>query len=134
MKFVRYILPAILLLFVLSGGFVFAQGLGDPCVGGECDSGLTCSTSNECLAELPEGPQSAGQVLQVIERIGSWVFAFFLAISIIFLIWGAFEFVTGTGDPQKVSAAKQRLIYAVIGISLALLANAVPAVLRSIII
>ncbi|MCH7828696.1 hypothetical protein IH982_02385 [Patescibacteria group bacterium] len=137
MKPARYILlfgiGTALLIFVLAGGSVFAQGLGEPCgPGGTCNSGLTCSISNECLAELPEGPQTAGAVLQIIQRVGEWVFAIFLAISIIFLVWGAFEFVTGEGNPEKVSSAKRRLLYAIIGIGLALLANGVDDVLRSI--
>ena len=136
MKFAKYIFPVVLLLFVLAGGSVFAQGLGQPCgPGGTCNPGFTCdNATNECFAELPEGPQSPGQVLIIIQDIGNWVFAFFLAISIIFLVWGAFEFVTGGGNPEQISSAKKRLLYAVIGIGLALLANAVPAVLRSIIV
>jgi hypothetical protein len=146
------IFSAFLLLFLLAGGFVSAQGVQvfDP-----CDANATCislgseykciggdsnintgpqGNSGYCGIPAPEGPQTAGSILQIIQRVGNWVFAFFLAISIIFLIWGAFEFVTGEGNPEKVSSAKRRLIYAVIGIGLALLANSVPAVLRSIII
>ena len=110
MKPTRYILSTILLLFVLSGGFVFAE-----------------------LEPLPQGPQSPEDVLQIIVIISNWVFAIFLAISVIFLVWGAFEFVTGEGNPERVSSAKKRLLYAIIGISIALLANGVDDVLRSII-
>ena len=113
MKPARYILlfgtGVALLLFVLSGGFVFAQ-----------------------LEPLPEGPQSPAEVLQIIVVISNWVFAIFLAISVIFLVWGAFEFVTSEGNPEKISSAKKRLLYAIIGIALALLANGVDDVLRSI--
>jgi len=138
MKPARYILlfgiGTVLLLFAFVPSMALGVGEGGVCSSpADCDSGLTC-IANECLPELPEGPQTAGQVLDVIENITNWVFAIFLAISIIFLIWGAFEFVTGEGNPEQISSAKRRLLYAVIGIGLALLANAVPAVLRSIII
>ncbi|MBI2641968.1 MAG: hypothetical protein HYW96_00105, partial [Candidatus Wildermuthbacteria bacterium] len=46
----------------------------------------------------------------------------------------AFQFVTGGGKPEEVSAARQKLIYAVIGIAIALLARALPLVLRNILI
>lgn len=164
MNLFRSIVPAILLLFVLAGGSVFAANLHDPCDAiedrtttnsGECNdptnaqddnyiciggdnnpdtpgTGDTPTMSGYCAPLLPEGPQTAGQVLQIIERIANWFFAIFLAISIIFLVWGAFEFVTGEGNPERVSGAKKRLLYAMIGIGLALLANGVDNVLRSI--
>ena len=113
MKFFRYILFAILLLFVLSGGFVFANNHCDPA----CGAGLTC-VGIECLEGLPEGPQSAGEVLDIIAVVSNWVFAIFLAIAVIFLVLGAFEFVTGEGNPEKVSSAKKRLLYAIIGIAI----------------
>ena len=109
MKPIGYIFSTILLLFVLSGGFVFAE-----------------------LEPLPEGCQTAEECLVIIVVVSNWVFAIFLAISVIFLLWGAFEFVTGEGNPEKISSAKRRLLYAVIGISIALLANGVDDVLRSI--
>ena len=118
----------------MTGGFAFAVGQGELCTTpANCDSGLTC-ISGECLPELPAGPQTAGAVLTIIESIANWTFAIFLAISVIFLLWGAFEFVTGEGNPEKVSSAKKRLLYAVIGITLAFLANSVDDVLRSILI
>ena len=134
MKLIKYILPVILLFSIMTGGFAFAVGQGGSCTApADCDSGLTC-ISGECLPELPEGPQTAGAVLGVIESIANWTFAIFLAISVVYLVWGAFEFVTGEGNPEKVSSAKKRLLYAVIGMALAFLANGVDDVLRSILI
>ena len=106
---------------------MFANDHCDPA----CGTGFTC-VGTECLADLPEGPQSAGEVLSIIVVVSNWVFAIFLAISVIFLVWGAFEFMTGGGDPEKVSMAKKRLLYAIIGIGIALLANGVDDMLRSI--
>jgi hypothetical protein len=145
MKIVRYILPVILLVSLLTGGFVFALELGDSCrTDSQCSSlggSAIClgadSTRNiegACFLSAPQGPESAGAFLQIIDNIGDWVFAIFLAISVIFLVWGAFEFVTSEGNPEKVSSAKKRLLYAVIGISLGLLANGVDDILRSILI
>lgn len=144
MKFAKYIFPAILLLFVLAGGFAFAVELGDSCVDDaicqvDLGSDAIClgadperAITGSCFISAPEGPKSAGEVLQIIEVISEWIFAIFLAISVIFLIWGAFEFVIGQGDPQKLTGAKQRLLWAVIGIALALVANGADNVLRSI--
>ena len=90
---------------------------------------LVCS-GGSWLAEIPEGPQTAGAVIELIERIANWVFAIFLAVSVIFLVVGAFQFVTARGDPAQVNRAREILLYSIIGIGLAFLANAVDDVLR----
>jgi len=135
-----------ILLSVFFAPHASAVGIGQPCNTGavatlKCDQGLVCqpdasvSTTGAngfCVAELPEGPQTVGAALNIVSTISKWVFAFFIAISTIFLLWGAFQFVRSGDDPQKVAEARQRLLYAVIGIALALLANSVPFVLKDI--
>ncbi|MBI2641969.1 MAG: hypothetical protein HYW96_00110 [Candidatus Wildermuthbacteria bacterium] len=107
--------------------------------GAECfDNG----TTKRCI-ETPGGkglpsdtavPGTGLALLQRIDLITNWVFAVFIAISVIFIVLAAFQFVTGGGKPEEVSAARQKLIYAVIGIAIALLARALPLVLRNILI
>ncbi|MBI2641971.1 MAG: hypothetical protein HYW96_00120 [Candidatus Wildermuthbacteria bacterium] len=79
-------------------------------------------------------PTEGKEVLSLIELVASWVFAIFVAVSIIFIVMGAFEFVTAQGDPAKITKARQSLIYAVIGIAIALMAFAIPRVVRNVII
>ena len=143
MKFAKYAIPVVFLFFGL-GVFgiqdVRAEG-GTVGIGGDCvessqcaGNGSTCHADGYCYFELGEGPQDVGAILQVITRIADVIFKIFMAISVIFILWGAFEFVTGGGDPEKISSAKKRLLYAAIGIALALLANGVDDILRSILI
>ena len=104
----------------------------------KCDDNLICiggtdTKLGECLPELPEGPTSAGQVLRILDAIGDWVFAVFISIAVIFIIIAIFDFVTGGGDPAKISSARQKLIYAAIGIALALVAGGLDNVLSNII-
>jgi len=85
---------------------------------------------------LPEEgiPETGAELLDTIALIGNWVFAIFLAMSVIYIILAAFQFVTGGGDPAQVSGARQKLIYAAIGIAIALLAAGFDDILRSILI
>ncbi|MBI2621400.1 MAG: hypothetical protein HYW63_01985 [Candidatus Levybacteria bacterium] len=49
----------------------------------------------------------------------------FIAISItslFFLIWGGIQWITSGGDKQKIEAARNRLVYALIGLIIAFLA------------
>ena len=135
---------------VFVGTAVFAAGSLEKCnVDGQslvCDTGFRCEyTSNKiinpdndsnigiCIADLPEGPQAGADILLIINTIANWVFGIFLAIATIFIVIAAFEFVTGTGDPTKIQAAKQKLIYALVGIGLALIANGMDDIIRTII-
>ena len=83
---------------------------------------------------LPAGPQTGAALLDRIALIGNWVFAIMLSISIIYIVLGAFQFVTGGGDPAQVSGARQKLIYAAVGIAIALLAAGFDDILRNILV
>ena len=91
--------------------------------------------------KLPEAGSGADEVpdtgillLARIQLIANWVFAFFLAISLIYIVLGAFQFVTAGGDPAQISGARQKLIFALIGIASGLLTFGIPAIIRSIIV
>jgi hypothetical protein len=79
-------------------------------------------------------PTTGTGLLERVALIGNWVFAIFLAISIIYIVLAAFQFVTGGGDPAQVTAARQKLIYAAVGIAIALLAAGFDDILRNILV
>ena len=86
--------------------------------------------------ELPTTgiPVTGSTLLDRIALIGNWVFAIFLALSLIYIILGAFQFVTAAGDPAKITEARQKLIFAVVGIAIALLAAGFDDILRHILV
>ncbi len=55
-----------------------------------------------------------------------------LAVSIIMILWAAFMYMTAGDDAQKPSQAKMALLYAVIGIVVALAAKGFPGIIASI--
>ncbi|MCL1876632.1 pilin [Candidatus Saccharibacteria bacterium] len=46
-------------------------------------------------------------------------------LSVIFLIWGGLSYIMSRGDPKKVEAAKNTILYAIIGLVISLLAWAI---------
>ena len=94
-------------------------------------------------ADVPEGkevpglttgtaPVTTGQgLLDKLGIIGNWVFAVLITVSVIYIILAAFQFVTG--GPEKAEEARKKLIFAVIGIAVALLAAGIDDVVRSIV-
>ena len=67
---------------------------------------------------------------EAVGRIVSPLFLVLVAISIIFIIFAAYTFVTAGGDPGKAETARTALIYAIIGIVVAFLARALYTVLQ----
>ena len=118
MKIVFGIMLAVSLLALMGAPVAFAQ-LGD------------------APSTIPAGdtvPSSPTKILTLVGTIGNWIFVIFLAASLIFIILAAFQFVTGGGQPEQISAARQKLIYAAVGIGIALLAGGFDDILKSILV
>jgi len=79
-------------------------------------------------------PATGADLLSDIQRIANWVFAIFLAISLIYIILGAFQFVTAGADPAKINQAREKLVYAIVGIAIGLLIFGIPQIIRSIVV
>ncbi len=72
-----------------------------------------------------EGPPDVDiDVIAVMNRVVNWVFAFFLVMAVLFIIIAAFQFLTAGGDSTKVSGARDKLLYAAVGIMVAMLSRA----------
>ena len=87
------------------------------------------------FAQPAESPiQSIQDVESLLNRILNIVFVIFFIIAVLFIILAAFGYLTAGGDDEKIKSAKQKLIYAIVAIVVALLAtgidNLVGGVLR----
>ncbi len=74
---------------------------------------------------------SASQIPTIINKIARWLYTFVLALSTIFGLYAAFLYITG--NPKNVEKAKKQLVYAVIGVAVAILAFSIDAIIRGII-
>lgn len=81
---------------------------------------------------LPLGPQTGIALLNIVEAVGDWIFTGFLIFAAIFIVLAAFQFARGGGDPVQVAAARKNIIFAVIGVIIALLSKGIITVIRSI--
>ena len=84
-------------------------------------------------ADVPEYGEekitSPNEVINLIKSITGWIFKIVMLIAIIFIIIAAFNFLTAAGNPEKIATARQMLIYAIIGIAVALLAAGIPTLI-----
>lgn len=76
-------------------------------------------------------PRRFEDILTVLDRFIAWFQAILFIVAIIFILVAAFYFVTARGNPAKVETARDMLIWAAVGIGVALLAFAIqPIVLQ----
>jgi hypothetical protein len=55
-----------------------------------------------------------------------WLFTFALIVSFIYIVLAGIRYVTAGGNPEKVKGVHQALIWAVVGVAVALVARSVP--------
>jgi len=82
---------------------------------------------------IPTGVTSGGEFIELLVVITDWVFVIVLVFAIIFIVLAGFQFITGGGDPSAVSQARNKLLWAAVGIAVAVLARGIPTAVRSII-
>lgn len=82
---------------------------------------------------LPTGPTTIDQFILILNTLANWVFSILLVVAVIFILLAAFKFVTAGGNASEVGSARQMLLYAAIGIIVAVAAKGIVAVAKSLV-
>lgn len=85
----------------------------------------SCSGSNSSDAVCTEAGKGSKGASDLIQRLITTLLYIIGVISIIVIIIGGIKYVTSDGDSSKVSSAKNTILYAVIGLVVAMLAFAI---------
>jgi len=64
--------------------------------------------------------------INAIYKITDWIFYILMAIVGVMIVIGAFTIVTAGGSPDKVTAGRNYILYAVVGMIVAFFARAIP--------
>lgn len=88
-------------------------------------AGAGCVERGRLIPSRPENC-TVGDIVALITEV---VLPFFLSIAggiaIIMILWGAFQYFTAYGDPQKIDAGKKTLTWAIIGLVVIVAARAI---------
>jgi len=76
---------------------------------------------------------SIEQIYGILDRITGWLFIFFFAIAIIFILLGAFYYLIDDKEGKGAEKGKKQLRNAAIAIIIALVARGIPFLLQTII-
>jgi len=127
---------------VAIGGGAYAANDGPCATGGnpfECSacigSKIAEGAANE--ADARKDCETAGSltienVWGMVWTIINWVLIVVGIICVIFIIVGGIRYATSGGDPEKVKSAKNTILYALIGLVIAILANVIVQIVFSV--
>jgi hypothetical protein len=134
----KIILGLIAALFIFSSvgaGVVFAAA--DPTGPYE---GCTISPTNltrmpttlGCTADCSYDTGNCGMccALNSVYTIIDWLFVFLIAVTTLMIIYGAFLFVTSSGNADTTKKARDLILYAAVGLAVAFLAKAIPSLIK----
>src|SRR3989344_5014663 len=76
-----------------------------------------------------EGKAVDSFILSIADLMG-WTI---MALSVIFFFYSAFLFMTGSEEEQKLSDAKRTLVYALVGVGVAIVAFSAPGLIKSVV-
>jgi uncharacterized membrane protein len=81
----------------------------------------------------PPGPiiRDIGDIENLLATAIRWIFTLVVILCVIFILYGSFLYVTAAGDATRVSKANQTLLFAAIGLAVALLAWSIVALVRN---
>jgi len=85
--------------------------------------GLAQTSTSTTLKDIP--PVTA------IETIITWLIWIVAIVAALFIVLAAFTFITAGGDPEKINTARNQVMYALIGVVVALLAWGLVALVRT---
>ena len=71
---------------------------------------------------MKDGVGDANSLVKNVVNIILWVVGI---LSVIMLVWGGIKYTTSAGDTNKVTSAKNTIIYAVIGLIISIMAYAI---------
>ncbi|HOX30241.1 MAG TPA: pilin [Candidatus Paceibacterota bacterium] len=72
-------------------------------------------------------------VEEAINNVMNWFFIIVLIIAVMFLLYAGFLFITAGGDPDKVNSARQNVMYAMVGVAVAVLAKGIVALVQGLV-
>ncbi len=85
-----------------------------------CDGG---GEGAGCETGLPDAQANSAQVQQILQI----AFGVLGALSALFIVIAGLRFITAQGNPQETSKAKSTIVYALVGLLVAIIAEAIVA-------
>jgi hypothetical protein len=95
---------------------------GAPPIDGDCPAGA--AADGDCVT--PDWGTLC--LINAIAKITNWVTYIALSVVAVMVIMGALNITTAAGNPEKVTTGRNYILFAVVGLVIAILSRAIPAI------
>jgi len=129
MKKLAYLLPLLVLaVAVAAPAAVLAQAQNAPTSG----IGSAPLTGDDIGSDANAPIQTTDDIISIIIGLVNWVAWFVALVAVLFGLYAGILFITAGGDDEKLTKAKNILLYSIVGIVVAILAFSIVAISKSI--
>ena len=92
---------------------------------------------NKAMAQGGTGPSLSNplkfdSIPEVLKAIGNFIFALGIPLASVFILIGAFQFMTAGGSEERIRKGKKTLLWAIIGLMIILLTNAIISIIQDV--
>ncbi len=133
----KKIVSSVLVAGMMAGTLVPMLALAQPQTGCTLKHDIEGFTADGCTsgASINESNPIWGIccIMDAVLTVTDWIFYGLLVVTALLVIWGGFTIATAGGSPDKVGEGRNYILYAMIGLAVALLSRAIPAVVRALI-
>lgn len=77
-----------------------------------------------------KGDWALACIVNTVYNITDWLFYILIVITVIFVIIGGFIIMTSSGSPEKAKTGQNFIVFALIGLVIAILARVIPAIVK----
>ncbi len=99
--------------------------------GGTSGSGNTFGSGGSQTITIPN-PLGANSFEELIVRINRWLLVIAAPILTLMIVIGAFQILTGAGNPENITKGRHTITYAIIGYALLLLSSGIIFIIRQV--
>ena len=98
--------------------------------------GFSLSVFAGNLTEPPASPKinSITAILTLVNTLVNWFFTIVMAIAVLMLIIAGFTWMTSGGNEEKITTARKMLIWALVGIAIALLSRGLVTLIQTLVV
>ncbi len=108
------------------------EGPADSCTMTHDVGIANCPSTGECPFDSEDWPCGICCLMNAVYTVTDWMFFVLIAVTGFLVIWGGFSITTAGGSEEKLTQGKNYILYAMIGLAIALFARAIPALVRTV--
>ena len=122
-------------IFTLAAVVVPVAALAQPVTSCTLSHAMTdidaACTQNAVVDEVATSAWGMCCIMDAVLTVTDWIFFILVAVVALLVIWGGFTIATAGGAPDKVNTGRNFIMYAMLGFAVALLARAIPSVVKA---